>query len=226
MTIPYYQDNAVTLYLGDCLEVTAWLEADVLVTDPPYGRDWRQGHLGGHSESQACGGIANDDSTTTRDAALALWGGVAVVFGDLMLQPPINTKLVAIYHKDAGMDGMRGAMGGVRRDAEAIYLVGPWATGLGGRSSVFATKAMVSGSHGLVARHGGHPHTKAGNVMQALIEICPPGVIADPFAGSGSTLVAAKALGRKSIGVELEERYCEIIAKRLSQGVLDFGGVS
>lgn len=221
---PYCEDEMVTLYHGDCLELAdLWTCADVLVTDPPYGRAWRQGHLGGHSESQACGGIANDHSTEVRDAALSLWGGVAIVFGDLMLEPPANTRLVAIYHKAAGMDGMRGAMGGVRRDVEAIYLVGPWSSGLGGRSSVFATRSMVSGSAGLVARHGGHPHTKAGNVMQELIQICPPGIIADPFAGSGSTLVAAKALGRKSIGVELEERYCEIAARRLAQNVLDFG---
>lgn len=227
MPEPYYQDDRVTLYLGDCLEITEWLKADVLVTDPPYGRAWKQGELQGHTgNSDARSGIANDKNTTFRDAALVRWNTKpAIVFGDLMLPPAPGTKLTGVYHKYP-TEGFRGAIAGVRRDAEAIYFVGAWPSGLGGRSSVFSSRRMISGAHGAVAAAGGHPHTKPGDVMEQLIELCPPGVIADPFAGSGSTLVAARNMGRNAIGVELEEKYCELTARRLDQQCLDFGEVS
>ena len=224
----YYQDDHVTLYHGDCLtDHREWLAADVLVTDPPYGRAWKQGELAGHARNTQSAGIANDSTTGVRDGVLEAWGLArpAIVFGDLMLAPPVGTKLTCVYYKADGTAGLRGAMGGVRRDAEAIYLVGKWKSGIGGRSSVFTSGQQITGGHGLVAKSGGHPHTKPSGVMESLIEMCPPGTIADPFAGSGSTLLAAKALGRKVIGVELEEKYCEIIAKRCAQDVFDFGAL-
>jgi hypothetical protein len=224
---PYYRDESVTLWHGDCREITAWLEADVLVTDPPYGRAWRSGSGMTNSDgrgrgSLAHGGIVNDRDTTTRDEALALWGErLGVVFGDLLVEPhPAGAVQVAIYAKPIDA-GIKGARAGLRRDAEAVYLVGPWPAAVGGRSSVFRTRSLVAGPTGNATRFG-HPHAKPVDLLADLVALTT-GTVADPFAGSGSTLVAAKMLGRRAVGVEVEERYCEIAARRLSQDVLDFG---
>jgi hypothetical protein len=220
VTAPYYADDLVTLYLGDCREVTGWLEADVLVTDPPYGREWKQGNTkrpGKRPDSHE--GIAGDADTSVRDEVLTLWGNRPVIaFGDLMLAPPGGTKLVLPWRKTNA--GFRGAVAGFRRDAEAVYLIGPWPSGLGGRSSVLETGARTQGGPAGVTGRYGHPHAKPVDVMETLIAACPDGVIADPFAGAGSTLVAARNLGRRAIGVEIDEAYAEKTARRLSQGVL------
>lgn len=225
---PYYSDDHVTLWHGDCREITDWLAADVLVTDPPYGRAWRQGLIRGSRAGRTAGdrsdpnaGISGDHDTGIRDAALRLWGDnrVGVVFGDLMLAPPAGTKLVGVFLKPPGA-GVRGAIGGFRRDLEAVYLVGPWPSGIGGRTSAFATLTPNQGGPQGAAGRYSHPHAKPVDVMEQIVAACPPGVIADPFAGSGSTLVAARNLGRRAIGVELDERYCEIAARRLAQDVL------
>ena len=221
---PYYQNDLVTLYHGDCLEVDEWLTADVLVTDPPYGRGWRQGDTGklrGWASTHHAG-IAGGADPTARDTALTMWGGKpALLFGDLMVDLPLGVKHVLIYDKGNNA-GFTGAVGGYRRNIEAIYIVGKgWGSGLGGRSAVISTRKSTGGN---LARTTGHPHTKPGDVMEQLVYNSPSGTVADPFAGSGSTLIAARNLGRKAIGVELEEKYCEIVAKRLDQMCLDFGG--
>jgi site-specific DNA-methyltransferase (adenine-specific) len=234
----YYQDELVTLYHGDCHEITDWLSAKVLITDPPYGRNWQSGSGMTNSEgrglgSKPHGGIANDQDTTARDSALDMWeDGLGAVFGDLLIAQPRGAVQACIYEKPLDA-GVKGARGGMRRNVEAIYLIGPWPAGVGGESSVFRTGALVAGPRGLATRYG-HPHAKPVDVLERLISkardvhrtaSASPCVIADPFAGAGSTLVAASALGLPSIGVELDERYCEITARRLDQGVLTFGEV-
>lgn len=217
---PYYSDDLVTLFHGDCREVKDWLTADVLVTDPPYGRNWRQGRNRLRHNDDSHHGIQGDKDTATRDTALDLWDGrPGVVFGDLMLVPPAGTRQVLIYQK-APDAGNKGTFAGFRRDAEAVYLTGAWPAGLNGRTSILTTRVFnQGGSHGVTGRYE-HPHAKPLDIMTILLDRCPQGVITDPFAGSGSTLVAAKQLGRTAIGVEIDEKYCDMAARRLAQGVL------
>lgn len=232
MSAPYYEDDLVALYHGDCREVTEWLTADVLITDPPYGTQFTDGNpKGGYGRRQNAAGnsrhastranvgvegftIANDSDTSTRDAALRLWGSrPALVFGSPRLpDPPIDVVDRLVWDKKRpGMNG------------------GPWRYR---HESIYVTEGFVRASNASVSiltafpEQGDHIHGKPLALMESLVETAPPGLIADPFAGSCTTLVAARNLGRRVIGVELEEQYCELLAKRLSQGVFDFGARS
>jgi site-specific DNA-methyltransferase (adenine-specific) len=218
---PYYQDDAVTLYLGDCREVTAWLAADVLVMDPPYGIAIKQ-RLGDarhvRKQMHILDVIEGDESAALRDEVLDMWGrGPAIVFGSWRIARPLGVRSLLVWDK-------RGANSGPLNAAfftshEEIYVIGEgWVKSADPQRSVIATRE----SRPTVARQIGHPTPKPVGLMETLLSRCSPGVIADPTAGVCSTLVAAKQLGRKAIGVEIDERYCEIAAKRLSQGVLDF----
>jgi site-specific DNA-methyltransferase (adenine-specific) len=218
MSHPYYQDEWVTLYHGDCLETTEWLAADVLVTDPPYGVAWKSGTMS-NATVAIQETIANDQDVDARDKALALWGDrPAIVFGSWKIARPANTRHRLIWHKAANIPGMR-SNPWFSADEE-IYVLG---TGFTGKpeQNVLVTHDRRDGAYGEVAKLG-HPTPKPVYLMERLIAKSPEGVIADPFAGSGATLLAARNLGRKVIGVELEERYCEGIAKRLSQMTFDF----
>jgi DNA modification methylase len=221
---PYYQDANVTLYHGDCLEIDAWLEADVLVTDPPYGTapgTPGQGNDGyGRRQNHDPKGrfgqrIANDTDVSTRDTALGLWGDrPALVFASPRLpEPPgVWADRLVWDKKRLGMNG-----GPWRYRHESIYV-----------TDGFERRNNESGSilTAFPDEQALHIHAKPLSLMTALVECAPAGVIADPFAGSGSTLVAAHRLGRTAVGVELDERYCELVASRLAQGCLDFGSAS
>ena len=107
MVKPYYEDDWVTLYHGDCIEITEWLEADVLVTDPPYGVAWKSGQFSNARvaiEEQ----VANDHDAGVRDAVLGLWGDKpALVFGSWQVPRPLRVNNRLIWHKAANIPGHR-----------------------------------------------------------------------------------------------------------------------
>jgi hypothetical protein len=215
---PYYADGDVALYLGDCRDVTEWLAADVLVTDPPYG----MAYVSGWVEARE---VAGDKTSAIRDEALALWGDrPALVFGTWRVARPVATRQVVTWWKRSvgpGMGDLKMPWGSA---TEEVYVLGDGYAGRR-RANLIATDDQRGNPYGLASQLG-HPTPKPVGLMEQLIECCPNGVIADPFAGSGATLLAARAQGRRSIGVEIEERYCDLIANRLAQTAIDFGGVA
>lgn len=223
MPEPYYQDESVTLYHGNCLEVTEWLSADALVTDPPYGIAYESG-WSSLADSRVVNKpssvttIRNDHSLSARDAVLELWGDrPALVFGTWRMARPSATKQRLVWHKRNTNPGMSNASPWYSADEE-VYVLGRGFMGESAQSVIPTDEYRASGSG--QAAIIGHPTPKPLRLMEHLVQRCPLGVIADPFAGSGSTLLAARNLGRSAIGVEVEERYCEITANRLAQGVL------
>lgn len=210
---PYYQDQHITLYHGDCLEIAdVWTRADVLVTDPPYGIQYNSGQR----REKLARSILGDEDTAARDTVLALWAErPALVFGTWRIPRPAATRALLVWDTKGAL-GMGDLRIPWKPSHQEVYVLGNGFTGT--RSTDVLRYAPVQS----MARNGRHhPHEKPLPLLRDLIAKCPPGTIADPFAGSGSTLVAARHLGRHAIGVELEERYCEITAKRLAQGALD-----
>jgi DNA modification methylase len=213
---PYYSDSMVTLYHGDCREITEWLAADVLVTDPPYGMAYESNHNRDKRNAKVGCPVAGDQDTTIRDAALTAWGHrPALVFGKWSCPRPAATKARLIWDKKVQGTGDLSIPWGPTD--EEIYVLGGGFTGRRG-TNIISVQMLMSGDR----TRPDHPTPKPVPLMEVLIAKCPPGVVADPFAGSGSTLVAAKLQGRRAIGVELEERYCEIAARRLAQDALPF----
>jgi site-specific DNA-methyltransferase (adenine-specific) len=214
MTI-YYQDQGITLYLGNCLELTQWTAADVLITDPPYGMSYKSGRR----KDQLA--IEGDHSIDLRDQALELWGSKrGLVFGTWKAPRPATTRQLITWDKRGGT-GFSGDLAMPWADVtEEIYVLGKGWTGPR-RPALYSIPTLPS------TRRPDHPTPKPVALMEQLMDYTHhTEVIADPFAGSGSTLIAARNLGRTAIGVEIHEPYAELIATRLSQAAFIFQGAS
>lgn len=219
MLKPYYEKDGITIYHADCREVLPFIgEFDLCLTDPPYGVDMSKGFegfegFGGTKRKPIARRQYPDTWDKDRpDAGIfahiiavsrhqIIWGGN--FFADLL---PRSTHWVS-WDKLNTMPSFG--------DCELAW------TNFNRKS----VKKVTVEWNGLVGKEEfrEHPTQKPLSLMTWCINHAPnPQSILDPFMGSGTTLVAAKNLGRKAVGIEIEEKYCEIAAQRLAQDILPF----
>lgn len=209
---PYYDEDGITIYHGDCRELLPLVAFDVIVSDPPYGisyngEDEPQGkHVFSHGRQIA--EVAGDDGPFDPSPFVE---GPFILWGANCYASRLPDLRVWLCWDKVTRNGLN------LRIAECEFA----ATNCVGRPRVF--RYLWSGGYRAGERGDYfHPTQKPIDLMRWCMTLpgVPEGVVLDPFMGSGTTLRAAKDLGRKAIGIEIEERYCEIAAKRLSQKVL------
>ena len=208
---PYYNHDGITIYHGDCREVLPVVSFDVVISDPPYGiahpTNYKERGRGKLAECRDYIPVAGDSAPFEPSWLLGwpciLWG--ANHYASKL--PDSSGWLVWDKLRPDALDQSRAELA--------------WSNFVKGcRVFPFLWNGMIRASDEALE----HPTQKPIALMRWCIgqPWTPAGTIADPYMGSGTTLRAAKDLGRKAIGIEIEEKYCEIAAKRLSQKVLDF----
>jgi len=228
---PYYEHAGITIYHGDCREIAPVCGySAACITDPPYGVGVRYGKLYDDRRS--------DYWDWMRENVRLMRGWSAVVAFThrvTALRELAGWDWVGVWHKP-GSFGARIGNSPLLPHWEPIFLYGIHA--LGTKGEVLSDVISINPEHANADRNGmgrekwssdgndRHPCPKPTALMGTLIcGLTREGeTVLDPFMGSGTTLRAAKDLGRRAIGIEIEERYCEIAAKRLAQEVLPLEG--
>jgi site-specific DNA-methyltransferase (adenine-specific) len=221
----YYQDSFVTLYHGDCRELVPELldyALHSIVTDPPYG-------VTDHEWDEV---VPPEEWMRTKCAVVTASEPYAT---QLINAAPLRFAFDCVWVKNCVSNAMNAAKMPMRRH-ERVLVFGDyeWTPQKRRRSTEemarlnkkqretmqWATPDTVLEYDSVNCRHGErteHPSQKPVPLMEYLIKSFTAGVICDPFAGSGSTLVAAKRIGRHVIGFERDERFCELAARRCGQ---------
>jgi site-specific DNA-methyltransferase (adenine-specific) len=211
---PYYEDDLVTIYHADCRDVLPSLAVDLVLTDPPYAFGARREEWSA-TASVAIGLQTAAAQVRKRGALIAFTTssgrGLQYTIESVARTLPLNRILT--WQKDRA----RGfAISPWRWDTISVLMFGTSPTGgVAPASSVFLSPAHYP-------RPSGHPAELPDGIAEWLYKpFDRPGVVVvDPFMGTGRLLEPAAKAGRRVIGIEIEERYCEIAAARLSQGTL------
>ena len=207
--------DGITIVHGDCREILPLLGPfDLVLTDPPYGISHKANATKGTEATWQGIVIAGDGDVSLRDDVLRAFPNVAA-FGGWKRPPLEKAHTALVWDKGPACGGMN-FHAPWRMNWELIFIRGHAFKGGMGLGILTDFWQVTWESHGRK-----HQHEKPVPLLRYLIKQAPDAhTILDPFMGSGTTLRAAKDLGRKAIGIEIEERYCEIAAKRLQQEVL------
>ena len=244
---PYYQHAGITIFLGDCREILPTLgRVDCVIADPPYGETnlnwdsrihgwmnccrlvtnslWCFGSLSLFMEmiqsGECCNWLKAQDVVWEKHNGSSVHADRFRRVHELIVQ--FYSGDWASVYKSPVMEPAAISRRVIRRSKPSHWSeikTGNYESFTGGpllmRSVIFARSC-----HG----YADHPTQKPEEIIVPLLKYSVPvgGTVIDPFCGSGSTLSAARNIGRSAIGIEIEEKYCEIAAKRLSQEVLDF----
>jgi site-specific DNA-methyltransferase (adenine-specific) len=207
---PYYEDkrSGITIYHGDCREVLPRLpNVDLVITDPPYGINYRSGYRKTQRE-EIYGDNALPVDLISMSISKAEYCSYVFCRWDNLKEMASPKSVICWVKKNWTMGDLKHSHG---RQWEAIcFYDGPK------HEFIKRTSDVIFGD---IPVNRFHPTEKPESVIKQLILANRGEIILDTFMGSGTTLRAAKDLNRKAIGIEIEEKYCEVAAKRLSQEV-------
>lgn len=238
---PYYEDAGITIYHGDCRDFPLRIDVDLVVADPPYAQtslewdQWQRGWLGLQGSSLWCFGTLRMFMDRVGEFYQHGWKLSQDIVWEKHNGSSFHADRFRRVHEQVA-HFYRGQWNDVHRSVPVTHdatartvrreerpphtgeIEGTRYESIDGGPRLMRSVMWARSAHG----YAEHPTQKPVPVVLPLIEYgcAGGGLVYDPFMGSGSTLVAAKQLGRRAIGVEIKERYCEIAAKRLEQEVL------
>lgn len=245
MPEPYYADEHVTLYHGDCRQIMLTLgPVDCIVADPPYGETslpwdrWPDGWVAAATEvtrSMRCFGsmrmflrrFAEFDPywKLSQDVVWRKENGSARTTDRFRRTHEIATHWYWGRWDECHHETPRETVGRPKlrtewKRPEASYVQGQFGSRVWDDDGTRLMRSVINAPN--MTGHATHPTEKPISILDPLIRYaCPPGgTVLDPFAGSGSTAEAARQSGRRAVLIEADERYCELIVRRMAQGVL------
>ncbi len=198
---PYYDHAGITIYNADCRDILPHLDpVDLVLTDPPYGLGKKLHDGGTWSTAPKYDAMLVWDKPVDIEILLYLMKYPCIIWGGNNYPlPPTRSWLAWVKNNNVP----------TMADFELAW------TNLDCPSKCYRGRIHPDGINQ-------HPTQKPLYLMKWCLLSFIAGTILDPFMGSGTTLVAAKQLGRKAIGIEIEKKYCDIAIQRLSQEVLNF----